>query len=396
MQLNVKTFGAVGDGVRDDTAAVQAAINAQQSMTGGEVLLPAGTYLVSSLKDGPTNPARNSSTPLVVAGAGMETTTIRTSTGNIWSVPGGGARVAELVISDITFDGNYLGVPPHAGFPLGTLEASSLAAMVNLPYPGQSISDASQLYSGRLHQFRRVRFYRTVGFVFQPTKAYITGSVFDSDGQPDLPLTLKEGDTALRSDIAAGEAISSLTVSNLTFRVWPGLRVVLNPGKTQQVVILASASPAVAGPVTLTVKGAPIADAAYRSGTTVRFARAHNDTLGSGATTAIVVGNQFLNGCGNYADFVGSPLNAVRLVFQNNTSANYTQGGIYALGWGSQIVNNNLHNMVPGAGINYDATSNKASYRGNNVVEGNTFGNIALPRVVAPTDRFANNTIENR
>jgi len=45
--VSVKDFGAVGDGVADDTAAIQAAINAVASK-GGTVRLPAGTYKVSS------------------------------------------------------------------------------------------------------------------------------------------------------------------------------------------------------------------------------------------------------------------------------------------------------------------------------------------------------------
>ena len=44
--VNVKDFGATGDGSTDDTAAVQAAIDAVSS--GGEVFFPAGTYLVSN------------------------------------------------------------------------------------------------------------------------------------------------------------------------------------------------------------------------------------------------------------------------------------------------------------------------------------------------------------
>lgn len=45
-QLNVKDFGAVGDGVTDDKTAIQAALDAVPA-TGGKVYAPAGTYIVS-------------------------------------------------------------------------------------------------------------------------------------------------------------------------------------------------------------------------------------------------------------------------------------------------------------------------------------------------------------
>lgn len=53
---SVKQYGAVGDGVSDDTAAIQAAINAAAggvtngtNTVGGTVIFPSGTYLVSGL-----------------------------------------------------------------------------------------------------------------------------------------------------------------------------------------------------------------------------------------------------------------------------------------------------------------------------------------------------------
>jgi len=45
--VNVKQYGAVGDGVADDTAAIQAAADAVSASGGGVVYYPAGTYLVS-------------------------------------------------------------------------------------------------------------------------------------------------------------------------------------------------------------------------------------------------------------------------------------------------------------------------------------------------------------
>lgn len=46
--VSVKDFGAIGDGVADDTAAIQAAVDHVNSLGGGVVLFPSGTYGVSA------------------------------------------------------------------------------------------------------------------------------------------------------------------------------------------------------------------------------------------------------------------------------------------------------------------------------------------------------------
>jgi hypothetical protein len=51
--INVKDFGAVGDGVADDTAAIQAAITA--AGVNGTVIIPKGTYLLSATLNALTN-----------------------------------------------------------------------------------------------------------------------------------------------------------------------------------------------------------------------------------------------------------------------------------------------------------------------------------------------------
>lgn len=47
--VSVKDFGAVGDGVTDDTVAIQAAVDAVFNTGGGTVYFPTGIYLVSSI-----------------------------------------------------------------------------------------------------------------------------------------------------------------------------------------------------------------------------------------------------------------------------------------------------------------------------------------------------------
>ena len=47
-QVNVKTYGAVGDGVTDDTAAFNAALDSLADAGGGVCLVPRGTYIISA------------------------------------------------------------------------------------------------------------------------------------------------------------------------------------------------------------------------------------------------------------------------------------------------------------------------------------------------------------
>jgi hypothetical protein len=65
---NVRSFGAKGDGVTDDAAALQAAINALPA-AGGEILFPPGTYLISATLTLPNKPIK-------IVGAGRTATVI--------------------------------------------------------------------------------------------------------------------------------------------------------------------------------------------------------------------------------------------------------------------------------------------------------------------------------
>ncbi|WPU08580.1 glycosyl hydrolase family 28-related protein [Pseudarthrobacter oxydans] len=66
--INVKDYGAKGDGISDDTTAIQGAINDAHTMAGGGIVfLPRGTYAVSSLTARPY---------VSVRGAGRYRTTV--------------------------------------------------------------------------------------------------------------------------------------------------------------------------------------------------------------------------------------------------------------------------------------------------------------------------------
>lgn len=70
--LNVKSFGAAGDGVTDDTVAIQAAIDAAIEAGNAEVFIPEGTHIVTAL-----SLAGASTAGIRVRGAGPRATILK-------------------------------------------------------------------------------------------------------------------------------------------------------------------------------------------------------------------------------------------------------------------------------------------------------------------------------
>ena len=99
---NVQVYGAKGDGVTDDTAAIQAAINAAV-LTGGIVYFPAGTYVLTSYLT--ITVGGSPLTLLSLAGA-----TLELGAGFVSGPQGQGHifinGVGEITIDGLTFDGN--------------------------------------------------------------------------------------------------------------------------------------------------------------------------------------------------------------------------------------------------------------------------------------------------
>jgi hypothetical protein len=107
--VNVKDFGAVGDGLADDTAAIQAAINAAQDLVQGRfrggavVFIPAGTYLITStlnISEGDTSgiaggingTGRNN---VELAGSGFSSTVLRTPMNSAFDVISFGSGISR-------------------------------------------------------------------------------------------------------------------------------------------------------------------------------------------------------------------------------------------------------------------------------------------------------------
>lgn len=114
--VSVKDFGAKGDGVTDDTAAIQTAIDAlfpamNSFKPAPRLFFPAGNYLISSgiiINSAQVNPAGGS--PLHLYGDGIYSTTITAATGSGINAmfefrgPSGGSSTWQTTISDMYID----------------------------------------------------------------------------------------------------------------------------------------------------------------------------------------------------------------------------------------------------------------------------------------------------
>ncbi len=101
--INVLNFGAIGDGIADDTAAIQAAIDAVGN--GGTVLIPRGTYLVRGLKI-----RRNGTTISGESRYGTRLVRIKGSTAPLLDMSGTASMSGHLkycTVGTITLHGNY-------------------------------------------------------------------------------------------------------------------------------------------------------------------------------------------------------------------------------------------------------------------------------------------------
>jgi parallel beta-helix repeat protein len=107
--INVRDYGAMGNGTNDDAAAIQLAINAVQNASGGIVFFPPGTYL-------------HNASEIVVSGNNItlegtgRASIIKNGTSNAIN----GIKILNsnrIIIKDLAIDGNRAGIanPPTIG-----------------------------------------------------------------------------------------------------------------------------------------------------------------------------------------------------------------------------------------------------------------------------------------
>lgn len=106
--FNVLDFGAKGDGINDDTHAIQLAIDAAFKAGGGEVYLPQGTSIISGANaDGGCLTLKNNVT---LAGAAQNLTTLKLKdgTGNLDALvrTSSTGTTSDAALTRLTLDGN--------------------------------------------------------------------------------------------------------------------------------------------------------------------------------------------------------------------------------------------------------------------------------------------------
>lgn len=110
MIFNAQNFGAKGDGITDDTAAIQSAIDAAAAAGGGQVYMPTGTYIVSGGVE-PSDGCLMLKSNVYLYGDGMGATTVKVADGSDTKITGVirsayGEETHDFGVSNLTIDGN--------------------------------------------------------------------------------------------------------------------------------------------------------------------------------------------------------------------------------------------------------------------------------------------------
>jgi len=203
--VSVKDFGAVGDGVTDDTAAIQAAVAAA---AGKELIFPSGTYKTDSF----TVP---SGTTVVGYGATLDFSSFTRGsrirlTGSIGS--------AVALTSNATAGSTSVSVASSAGFAAGDLVQISSDALVPAGAYGDSTQKIGELQIVQSVGPTIITFEGILRDTYNTADSAVIAKVSPNKGSTLLGLTILGAGT-LGTGVSSTEiGISAIYVQDLTIR----------------------------------------------------------------------------------------------------------------------------------------------------------------------------------
>lgn len=142
--FDIRSYGAKGDGITDDTGAIQKAIDAASAAGGGEVYVPTGTWVVSDSDASGNALALKSNVTLTGDGAGDSILKLADGAGaGTTSLLGvvAGSTVRDAGVSNLGLDGNQA----NASGEISGWSQSGASSIGNLLLDGVTASD----FSGR-------------------------------------------------------------------------------------------------------------------------------------------------------------------------------------------------------------------------------------------------------
>lgn len=165
--FNVMDFGAVGDGIANDRAAIQAAVDAAAQAGGGIVYLPEGVYGIGDSGLNKTYSGIQLADGVTLKGAGMGVSVLKVLDGTNISITGVvrtpfNTPTTHVTMEDFTIDGN------RANNPIGKVDGVFVGTA-----PGSTLQDSDIV-------IRRVEVMNASGYGFDPHEQTVRLTIEDS------------------------------------------------------------------------------------------------------------------------------------------------------------------------------------------------------------------------
>jgi hypothetical protein len=219
--VDVRSYGAKGDGVTDDTAAIQAAINAAGSTY--PIIIPPGIYKVTATLNLPRSSHLMGLTSGFQYGASSSSTTLRfTSSGVAVNTFVGTATINEpyVILENLTIDG---GGTATIGFDGGYFTTLNNVNIINCTVAGLRIGKNGTLGSGQTSYYRGCTFNGNLDGVLwvEGGTQYFSDCIIRSNTRYGLSSTtgITSGyirTTIIESNTSSGVSLSG-QVANLHF-----------------------------------------------------------------------------------------------------------------------------------------------------------------------------------